>query len=416
MALAEGTCVQMAVEDSVLLQTGTATDSGAIESTSSPDESGAATAAGTSVSAIAGEAVETPIDTTQAGLVDIGEDETEPPANSDPKKVSQWRQLREKTERAEREAADYKAKYEPLAGIEPVRDQVVALVDRMTAAEVDSDAIETQLIAIDPFASSRYAGHILLKYGDYRDKHVYGASSDEIKAALAAHRGQGQQAPPAAQPAQAAGAPTSVLPPQVEAELAELAEYMSPESMANIRQQYERTAAWEAQQEKAREAQEIERQKAAADAQVQAAGEYMSRFVPAVDSFFAAAKIDPASDLAQLVRDKAIATMKADPIAGKVNDGIQAFADGRKVAAGRHDADVTAAINRHLGLALVKIREAAGATAAPAQAAAAAKTPSNHITGGAKTPVPPRVDTTGMSPAERREALKARLQETYGIS
>lgn len=336
-------------------------------------------------SAPAPAATETPSESTQAtettestaasGTTETAETESlEAPEQSSPEQKGRWAKLRDKAERAETRATDLEQKYSTFAPLEPVRDQILGLVQGLSAEMPDSDSIEDALAAIDREGANYFAGHILEKYGPYRDQQVYGASPDEIRAALTAYRSGAapvQQAQQYEMPVQQRGArPASVT---------EDWDLLSPETQAYI-------AAQEARARQLDQQRQDELQQRDEGLRMQRVEAYNAQFYPMIRQEIADTwKVtDPEGQIAfwQGV-EASIARVQAD---AQVIENAKKFAASERLyAANQSSAAVQNILKRHIDLvgnALYRQQQAAQIAATEAATAKAASVqPPQHVAG-----------------------------------
>ncbi len=308
-------------------------------------------------------------------------EDAEAPEHSSPEQVSRWGKLRNKAETFEKKATELEAKVAEFAPLEGVRDHAVGIVSGLTAPEPSGEEIVTHLHAIDPEGANVLAGYILTEYGTYRDNAVYGASPDEIRAALSAYRGQApavQQPTAYEQPGygQPATGPLAGLPPSVVDDW----DLLSPETQSYFLEQKRQFDAI-AQQ---RVADEQQRDAITTQAAVEA---YQSQFYPMIDQEVSSWGVTEPEGKIAFWRgvEASIDNVPTDRQA--IEDAKKLAAQNRGVAANRAAPAIENIIKRHIGLvgnALYKDKQAAQLAETEAlKAKVETKGTTSHVVGSA---------------------------------
>lgn len=329
-------------------------------------------------------ATETPADASLDAKIDgvdaeVVED-TEAPEHSSPEQVSRWGKLRNKAETFEKKATELEAKVAEFAPLEGVRDHAVGIVSGLTATEPSGEEIVSHLHAIDPEGANVLAGYILTEYGNYRDNAVYGASPDEIRAALSAYRGQApavQQPTAYEQPGygQQATGPLAGLPPSVVDDW----DLLSPETQQYFLEQKRQFDAI-AQQ---RVADEQQRDAATMQTAVEA---YQSQFYPMIEQEVSSWGVTEPEGKIAFWRgvEASIDNVPTDRQA--IEDAKKLAAQNRSIAANRAAPAIENIIKRHIGLvgnALYKDKQAAQLAETEALRAKVETRGPSHVVGSA---------------------------------
>lgn len=382
--------------------------SGVTDAPATPDDSGAAPAAGETVNATAEAAATETVDTSN---VDVGTEDTAP-EHSSPEQVSRWGRLRDRAKSAETERDTLREQVAGYASIEPVREHVLGIAEGLTASEVNPVAVLEHMLAIDPVGTNHTAAYLIERF----TPDAYGATPDEIRQALATVRtgAPAQVQQPATTAASQAFIPPSELAlarPDLAAALTEELTFLDgAEGQGPALGEYVRSLIAENARLRAGEATRSEAEataRAAAErATIEAAkAEYAEQFSPIVrDEFAAWGVTDPviAAELWLLVEASIEAARMDREI---LEEAGNLYAANRKLPAQQKAPAVEAVLRRHIGVVLNRHRgprqQQQVAASEAARQRTAPQTPT-HVPGSAAPPA-----------SQHKESLHDRLQRIY---
>jgi hypothetical protein len=342
-------------------------------------------------------------DTQRVALETTAEGEDwEAPADSRPEQKSRWARLREKAQRAEKEAAELRVALDGYSAFEPVRDAMQTLVQSLTAesnevGQLHIDNVEKAwqaLADIDTIGAQNLAGYIVDAYGDYYVSRKFNASPEEIEVALRLYKEEnGEDGPIAVAPRRAAAS-------DLETRLREEIDgALSPEVAAYLKSQLSLV-----EQEKARQQQQ--EADAMAAQQAERLREFNARFDDTFTNVMKEWNVDPQSGLGPTVVREALVSIRENPKDLEIISKAQYDAAmNRRQAALSQVPTINAILSKHIGLVVNRlIGGRQQATVQQVKSTAVGQTP---IVGSAGNGVPSVATENATLP------LRARLEAIF---